>query len=345
MSMSSRINSVGSQTVLPFFCEGCYYKKRGRCKGATNLKIYEMTDKSFVGCATKNKTEFLFDILKENIPFESSNHSKISLSPYITQFFSRKRDSIISIGDRVVAVSLDSILYETGKLHFKNKNELVWALGLPNDTKVVLIGTCDDFILERFWKISDVENLWQKIADFGFEFITGLTFSVLDNLPLFSHKFNQDRNFFSYDKFNSLGVPCIPFLMPFDKEDYQYIGDWLRKKTDVNIVAVHGSNYTRSPRLFNELISRLEKIKSFSPRHLKFLVVGVAKPNQMKILLNKFDCTIVNPRPVMEGERAGNGYDKNLKIKSDKKTPKDKLIFESIVNFENFCNAEIALQK
>ncbi len=122
---------------------------------------------------------------------------------------------------------------------------------MPKDTRVALIGTCDDFILERFWTISDIENLWQKIADFGFEFVTGLTLSVLDDLLLFSHKFNQDRNFFSYDKFNNLGVSCIPFLMPFDEKDYKYIGDWLRKKEDVNIVAVHGSNYTRSPRLFN----------------------------------------------------------------------------------------------
>ncbi|MDQ3747809.1 MAG: hypothetical protein M3367_02165 [Acidobacteriota bacterium] len=342
--MSCKSNLVSSQSVLPFFCEGCYYKKRGRCKGATNLKIYEMTGKSFVGCATENKTEFLYDIFKEYIPVGSSNQSKLVLPPYIPQFFSRKRESILPLENRLVAISLTTFLnITTGKIKFKNKSDLIRALGLPANTRIALVGTCNDFILEKFWTISDTENFWQIIADFGFEFVTGLTLSVLDELPLFSHKFNQDRNFLSHDKFAHLGVPCIPFLMPFDEKDYEYIGVWLKDRNDVNIVAIHGSSYSRSPKLFNELINRMRKIESLSPRHLKFLVVGIAKPNQMKILLNKFDSTIVNPRPFMEVIRAGNGYDANLHIKSDKRTPKDELLFESIVNFENFCSSEMAL--
>ncbi len=212
--MSSRSKLVGSQSVLPFFCEGCYYKKRGRCRGATNLKIYEMTGKSFVGCATENKTEFLYDIFKEYIPVGSSNQSKIVLPPYIPQFFSRKRESILPLENRLVAISLTTFLnITTGKIKFKNKSDLIRALGLPANTKVALVGTCNDFILEKFWTISDTENLWRIIANFGFEFVTGLTLSVLDELPLFSHKFNQDRNFLSHDKFAYLGVPCIPFLI------------------------------------------------------------------------------------------------------------------------------------
>lgn len=340
--MNSRNQNATSQNfVLPFFCEGCYYKKSGRCNGATNLKVYEMISESFVGCANENKSIFLHDIFKEKIPIKSSNQSKIILPTYIPQFFSRKRNSIIPLENRLVAVSLDTILYKTGKLHFKNKDELIWALGLPKDTKVALIGTCSDPVLEKFWTISDVEQSWQKIADFGFEFVTSLTHSVLDNLPLFANKYNQDRNFFSHDKFSDLGIPCIPFLMPFDERDYEYIGRWLDKRRDIKIVAVHGSSYTRSSKLFDELTNRIRKIREVSPRPLKFLVVGVAKRIQMKFLLNNFDCTIINPRPFMEAERAGNGYDKNLKVILNKQISKETLLFENIVNFENYCNSEI----
>ncbi|MDQ4121293.1 MAG: hypothetical protein M3209_07595 [Acidobacteriota bacterium] len=330
--MSITSNLTTAQNVLPFFCEGCYYKKRGRCDGATNLRIYEMIGKSFVGCAAENRTEFLQDIFNEYIPIRSSNQSKIALPTYIPQFFSRKRDSIIPLENRLVAVSLTTFLdSKTGKPKFKNKSDLLRALGLPQNTKVALIGTCNDFLLEKFWTISNSENLWQFIANFGFEFATSLTLSVFDELPLFSHKFNQDRNFLSHDKFSYLEVPCIPFLMPFDEKDYEYLDEWLKERIDVSTVAIHGSSYTRSPKLFNELINRMRKIELFSPRPLKFLVIGIAKPSQMKVLLNKFNSSILNPRPFMEVIKAGNGYNTNLEIKFDKQSPKDKLLFESII--------------
>ena len=208
---------------------------------------------------------------------------------------------------------------------------------MSENSRIALIGTCDDNRLEKFWIISEVEKLWRLIGEFGFEFVTGLTFSVYEIFPLFSQKYNQDRNFLSHDIFSSLGVPCIPFLMPSDEKDYKHISTWLSQRQDVSIVAIYGSSYTRSAKEFRKLIERLQKLNSISPKPLKFMIIGVAKPNQIKIILSEFNAIIVNPKASMQAIRAGNRIDEKLNEISAREFTNDELIIPNIEAIENFC--------
>lgn len=333
-----RKKNIPNQFVLPQFCDGCFYKLSNRCDGATNLRTYELLSKAFVGCANENKAEFIRDIIQRQNAPKSSNQSKLSFSTnYISQVIERKRIPIIPLNDRIVAISLTTFLDKNGRLKYKDKKALTYALGIDENSKIALIGTCNDPRIEEFWAISEVENLWQKIAEFGFEFVTGLTFSVYEIFPLFSQKYNQDRNFLSHDIFSSLGVPCIPFLMPSDEKDYKYISTWLGKRQDVRIVAIYGSSYTRSAKEFRKLIERLQKLNSISPKPLKFMIIGVAKPDQLQIILSEFDAIIVNPKASMQAIKAGNRIDEKLNEISAREFTNDELIIPNIEAIEKFC--------
>ncbi len=331
-------NNNNNQFVLPMFCEGCYYKLSGRCEGATNLQIFESTGKSFVGCANDNKSDFLVEVIKRQRIPKSSNQSQLKFTEnYIAQMIERKRTPIISIDNRIIVVSLTTFLTKDGKLKYKNKKELTHALGVDKDSKIGLIGTCDDDRLEKFWAISESENLWRKVAEFGFEFVTSLTLSVYEIFPPFAQKFNQDRNFLSHDIFSGLGIPCIPFLMPSDEKDYKHISNWLNQRSDIHIVAVYGSSYTRSQKQFSQLLERMRKINNALQRPLKFMVIGVAKRNQIEMIFSEFDAIIVNPKASMQAIKAGNRIDEKLNEIFAREFTNSELIVPNIKAIETFC--------
>lgn len=328
-----------TQYGLGFHCVGCPYRESGRCSGPIDLSIYNDVQKSFVGCADPNKVQYYSDLFRQHLPLAQSNQDGLEFdSRYIPQFFSRRRDRVLNLGRRIVYIALERLITSNGTINFSGKGDLLRALGVSSDTRIALVGTCRDVTLERFWTNSDRMEAWRKIADFGFEFVTGLSFSVYDDWPLFSQKFNQDRNFLSHDILSSLGVPCVPFLMPATDEDYHYLGHWLSRRSDIRFVAVHGTSFTRSSDLFKALIERMKRIELLSGRQLTFLVVGVAKPMQVRFILNEFDAIILNSRAVMEAMRAGNRYSANLTRVAARDVLRDELIVPNVLAFEGFCN-------
>ena len=127
--------------------------------------------------------------------------------------------------------------------------------------------------------------------------------------------------------------------MPASDEDYLYAGEWLSNRSDIGIVAIHASSFTKSDRLFNVLLARMKRIQAVAQKPLRFLVVGIAKPRQMRSILLEFDAIILNSRPVMEAMRVGNAYDENLKSFPAREMLRDQIILPNIIAFETFCNA------
>lgn len=330
------------QYGLGFNCVGCPYQANGRCHGPLDLTVYNRVDKGFVGCADPKKVSHYSDLYLNYLPSGKSNQENIEIdSRYIPQFFGRRRDRVLDLGNRIVYISLERLIKPSGHLSFTRKEDLLRILGLAPGTRVALIGTCRDITLERFWTNSDSAGSWEGIAGLGFEFVTGLSFSVYDQWPLYSQKFNQDRNHLSYDILSSLGTPCIPFLMPSTQEDFEYLSFWLSARQDIKYVAIHATSLTRSKVMFSEVVERMQKIRSLVERSLTFLVVGIAKPAQIRSLLNEFDAIILNSRPVMEAIKVGKAYDANLTSAREIKKQRDDLIIPNILAFERFCNNSV----
>ncbi len=327
------------QVGLGFHCVGCPYSG-DRCKGPVDLTQYFLVSSAFVGCADPMRMQAFKDVSGKYVPPNCGNQNRLNLrTRFIPQFFSRRRNEIIPVGDRIVFVALDRVIYESGTVRYHLKDDLLKVLGLPTGTRIGLVGTCRDHVLEQFWTKADREDSWTKLVSLGFEFVTSLTCSVYDGWPLFSQKFNQDRNFLSHDIFSSFGIPTVPFVMPNSNLDIDYVVKWIRKRPGITHVAVHASGFTRRPSEFDNLVTWVRRIELELDRPLRFLMVGVARPDQMKKLLIEFDAIILNPRPVMEALRTGNQYDSNLVSCEAIDNSRDSLILPNIIAFENYCNS------
>ncbi len=242
--------------------------------------------------------------------------------------------------DVLFGVSLGKILRRNGDLRVNTAEQLRSFLQLPQDARLALIGTADDYLLERFWKITDTQNLWTRIAKLGFEFVTSCTFSVWDRQARADQIHNQDRNFFSFDALASEGLPTIPFLFFYDHSDYRHNISWLQNHPDVKIVAML-AHCKRSHEGFKDLLGEMATIVSDIQRPLKFLVVGVSSKNKIDLIISKFDASIATSDPFMSALKGGDLISPELKRvgMKDFKIPRERLALENVNAYLNFIEA------
>lgn len=289
-----------SGQLLPFAwtaCETCLYKQVNRCSGPVDYKSYFMEDPSVVPCINTERRQQLCDDLYMRMPPipNDSNQDHIALPPFIPCITDGMPEVPDFAPNALFAVSLKTLIKNKGDLICNSIEALRKRLKLPSDAKLALIGTAKDWKIERLWTISDKYEIWQRLAEFGFEFATSLTYSIFDEHPRANQIYNQDRNFITHDFLANLGVPTIPFLYPYDDEDYKHMFEWLSNRPDINKVAVLAQFYRFNK--FRQFFTNMIKIQDGVKRPLEFLVVGITKPEQINSIMTRFNATIVSSQP------------------------------------------------
>jgi hypothetical protein len=272
-----------------------------------------MQSKSVVGCLGAKRRGFYFsDTHEKFVPIPVSSHqNKIILPSFIPGI----RDGLRvewpeALPAPLFAVSLGKIISESGNLAFETIDHLRRRFNLPKEARIALIGTSRDYKLEALWKISDREKIWERIANFGFEFVTSSTYSVWDEHPRADQIRNQDRNFQTHDILANLGAPTIPFLFPVADSDYRAVSDWLQDHPDVNKVAVLAQFYKSTYR-FAQFLKNMRAIQNAAQRQLEFLVVGVGQKYKIEVIRREFKASIICSKP-FQAALAGRRIKSNL---------------------------------
>ncbi|PYS23142.1 MAG: hypothetical protein DMF72_10340 [Acidobacteria bacterium] len=245
--------------------------------------------------------------------------------------------------NRLYGVYLKTILDRYGHFHYRSAETLRRGLQLPQTGRLALFLSATDTLIERAWEFSERRDLWKRLADFRFEFVTSGTFSVYDEDPRSDQIFNQDRNFRTYDLFCDLGVPCIPFLFfnSSSDRDYQNVIKWLRTRRDVSKLAVLAHCY-RAERAFERLLTQTRSIIDDIARPLQFVFVGIAKLERVQQVMNEYpNATFVSAQPVVKaraGERTLPGLT-HVRVPVDEAATAD-LITSNIQRFDDEIEAE-----
>ena len=286
-----------SQSVIPLFCEGCPFAFLERCKGPENRESYFKNDDSVHSCMVSTRREQAFSDTydRTQIPYVNSHQKRIKLPSFIPEVKTGLNlENCKEI--EVFAISLGNIVGTKGNILVKSVEVLRKRYRLPKNCKVVLIGTAKDEKLQKLWANSDRLKIWEHIANMGFDFITGFSFSVWDEDPRTDQIVNQDRNFLTHDYFVNLGIPSIPFVFPYNDDDYEAFSKWIAERQDINIVAIFASSY-RKERNFTQLLENMRQIQTYAKRKLKFLVIGASTKDKITKLNSEFDVCIVASKP------------------------------------------------
>lgn len=329
------------QLSFPFECDSCLYKQIGRCSGPVDYNSYVMESPELVPCVNVDRRQQLFNDLYGRMPPipESSNQEWINLPPFIPCVTDGMENTLTFKRNALFAVSLETLIGRRGNLNCTSISDLRHKLCLPDDSKLALIGTAKDWRIERLWTVSDKYRIWQQIADFGFEFVTSLTYSVYDEHPRANHIYNQDRNFVTHDLLANLGVSSIPFLYPYNDEDYKDAFQWLENRPDISKIAVLAQFY-KTPKQFEQFLTNMQKIQDGVRRPLEFLVVGVAKPDRITAVMRNFTASIVSSKPFHKALSGFRTLDDLSHPKDDKERhnlSRSQLATKNIEQFERFC--------
>ncbi len=314
--MSYRRELPVLQNLLPFDfnCSKCPIKREGLCEGTYNLKTYEMEGEHLVGCLNLERLEkFFFDAFDvfEPIP-KSFNQENLELPSTILGVKDGRLDLTKFDCIPLFAVPNSDFYKNNGDLKYRDMQHLKEVLELPLNAKVALIGTSRERKQQAVWNSSTKHDVWKRIAEFGFEFVTSMTFPVWDKNPRSDQVINQIRNFLTSDVLANLGVPTIPFVYPFNDCDYQNFGKWIEKRPSITKLAVL-AQYYKSDFQFVQLVNNMKKIQIYAGREIEFLIVGVTKPSKVQIALQYFNNSrLLSSSPYCEAMVKGKLFDENF---------------------------------
>lgn len=342
------LQSRSPQLVFPLgqtACLDCPYGKISRCVGPTTIESYSMIGDSIVGCLdNQRQEEFYNSLLNLNIPAQKANQEKLFLPSYIPLITDGLSQVLEYNSDPLYAISLETLLYNSGNLTVKSSQHLRKKLGLSPDARIGLMGGVQDKKLERFWTVSWERELWRYIVDLDFEFVTSCTFSVWYDHPRFDQIYNQQRNRLTHDLIASFGVPSIPFIMFSDDEiDNQENISWLNDRPDITVIAMRGQN-RRTKGEFRGLLDEMQIISERVNRPLHFLIAGCSEHHRIESILNAFDATIVEGHAFQSGIH-GEQILPNLRSATDLDTTPNQLVLNNILQYDRLCEATHCTRK
>ena len=98
------------------------------------------------------------------------------------------------------------------------------ALGLRPGQLAVLVGYADDPLVEAFW--TDRHSLIPAIAAQGWDLVLAPNYSMFGNQPRAEHLLNFRRNLLIAAEMAAAGIPAVPNLYWFRKEDLDRYLEW-----------------------------------------------------------------------------------------------------------------------
>jgi hypothetical protein len=259
-----------------------------------------------IGCGDAKRIQQYLDDLRDPkfLSKQPSRHSSISPPPFIPVLPSGipKETQLPEL--KYYGVSLATILDgDTGNVRYRTAQAIRRGLRVPENSKLAMLGGCSDEKLNRAWSISRDKDIWQRIADLEFDFVTSFSYSVYDFDPRSDQIINQMRNFLTYEYFCSLGIPCIPFVFfnPNSELDFKYVIEWLEDRPDVTRVAMLGQSYIHEP-VFELLLREMRMISKALDRPIDFLIVGAGSESKLRSLAREFPtATVTNEWPAIAG--------------------------------------------
>lgn len=307
----------------------------GYCDGVEDLQKYSMEHESLIGCYDlKRIDKFSSEIFDRLIlPPKTFYQEKINLSELLFGVAYGGIDLTQYKDIPLFVVSMGEFLRESGDLAFCNLAHLKEKLKIPPNAKVALIGTSSEKIQQAFWRNLEKFNLLERIANFGFEWMTSPTFPVYDLNPRADQIIHQFRNYLITDLIATYGLPVIPFIFPYNVADYLTFSKWLKDRPSINKVAIL-AQYYESDAQFSQLLRNIKQIEKYAERELEFLIVGVTKKSKLEHALSMLkNVSIISWSPYFEAFLKGKLYDTNLKSVQRLDLSKSSVAYENYQTF------------
>lgn len=325
-------------------CGDCFFGYTRRCGGHTTispeaLKLERAGEPVGIGCFGQRKGEFVFDLY--GWPEPRARFRPIPKLPvFVPQITTAGLKSIPPYPEQLdtFAVSLTTVFTPHGKLRWIDPASLRRALRLPPTSKLLLVGCTSDALLEKIWRRSKQDHIWERLAGLGLEAATGFSFSVWDVQPRFDQIMNQRRNELSCLYLAERGIPSIPILFWYERYDYREMLRWLRGNPTLRTIGIH-AQFIRKGRRFEMLWRDMERLRNDLKSDPHFVLIGIGDRRRIGRLVSNFSCTIVAAAPFALATRAGIAIGPDLVRgqRPERRLTREELVAANIRQYLSFC--------
>lgn len=191
--------------------------------------------------------------------------------PMIFHSYSRSRPP------KAEAIALS--LYEMfdkkkGSVRFQSRRAMLDHFKLADDTTIILSGTQEDFLIERWWKLANREEVTRELIELGIAMITTPNYSLFGDVPRLDNLFNMKRIALVWSEIQREGMPCAIHLNARTDRDFQRWTEFLVEHPEVTHVAFEFGTGAGSPIRINWHMDHLGHLARHVDRPLHLIVRG-----------------------------------------------------------------------
>ena len=162
--------------------------------------------------------------------------------------------------------------------------EVHQVLGLGPGQLAVLVGYADDPLVEAFW--TDRRTLIPAIAAQGWDLVLAPNYSLFGNQPRAEHLLNFRRNLLIAAEMAAAGIPAVPNLYWFRKEDLDRYIDWCERARPPAVATNLQTLRTEGDWEFG--LPGLTYLAQNLPPSVAVIVTGASRRDRIGVLLELF---------------------------------------------------------
>jgi hypothetical protein len=173
------------------------------------------------------------------------------------------------------------------------------ALQVPRDRKIILVGYGEDPLVEAFW--TRRRDLYPVIAKKQFDLVLSPNYSLYGNQPRTEHLLNFRRNLLIAKEMNDEGIPAVPNLYWFRKEDLDRYLTWA-DEVEPEVLAINLQTQRTAEDWEVMVMPGLTYLAANLAPSVRLIVNGTIRPDRVIVLATLFGerLTLVSQSPVQE---------------------------------------------
>ena len=196
------------------------------------------------------------------------------------------------------------------------------ALRIPDEKKIVLVGYGTDPLVEAFW--TRRKRLYPFLAEKKFDLVLAPNYSMYASQPRAEHLLNFRRNLLAASEMLDQGIPAVPNIYWFRKEDIDRYLSWT---ADVEPETLAFNLQTQRTKEDWEMMVMpgLSYFAAMLDPSIHLLVTGTIRPERLSDLIGLFGTeriTLFTQSPIQEG-RHGKVIERDGRVMLVKAYPED----------------------
>lgn len=209
----------------------------------------------------------------DNAPRVPANGAPVL--PTVIPFIDHRYGRASALKEPVVALSLYEVVnMATGKLHCETPKALSDRFLIPDEARIVLSGVDQDNLIERWWELSNRNEILSGLQRLGVTLVTSPNYSVLSDVPRTDNLHAMKRILLAWTEMARAGLASALHVNGRTEQDYFRWGKLIAERDEIENLAFEFATGCGQAERIDWHIEQLCQLADRVPRRLTLSIRG-----------------------------------------------------------------------